>query len=780
MLWAQAPILLSPINGQVIDPDQPVFVFDQLDWEPTGVFDIYLDINPIDPYAPDPLTLVYSGTLTAPPGGRTVLEYHMSALMDEQAYYWFVRYSNGVDHWVSVVQNFLTAVSTQTKYTIAGNIRSQSIQVSVGGVNITCTNSCYPSWCNTSNLTNGYYKFQAYAGASCLVTPTKTGHYFNPLYRQYSNLSQSYLNDNYWIISMNPNKSNLIYPGNGSINVPIMLSYLQWEYFQNPAFSLPDAFIIEIGEAGASELIVSDDVIYTGDGLYEFPLILFIPLEYDTEYQWKVIPYNTEGGDAEGVETWNFVTTGAPLPPAPILWSPVNAAPFVIPENIQLRWSQPEPRPAESFFDVYFDPDPAFPNPPVYHGPGIPDPMDPNLFMHEIPEAPPHANYYWCVKITDIESGLNNTSPPWWFTAPPCIVPGHPDYFEIPPLVIIPPVGVRTSATSRKVYPQNLPISYGWTFGEGHNVPPAPPNINNVPTDRMYMPACKVTDVDGDTGGDKQNGYVDMELDVEPGTWWIQLGYNGVWIPGSPFPYSSSVAGTVTIPTINFDSKGDTEFYLLIAEGSNYDPWLPVQLSSFNAVYTAGYFVELTWVVQSETNLMGYYILRNETEALSDALTLNTGPITAGTALGTQITYTYRDMEIENNSSYYYWLQSIDLDGSTHYFGPVTVTVGGGNPEEPIPIIPIRTELLSAYPNPFNPRTSIPFTLKEQADLKIEIFNSKGQLIWLYSSNDKQPGYYTVHWNGTDLTGQRVSSGVYTCKMTSGKYSAGKKIVLMK
>jgi hypothetical protein len=97
------------------------------------------------------------------------------------------------------------------------------------------------------------------------------------------------------------------------------------------------------------------------------------------------------------------------------------------------------------------------------------------------------------------------------------------------------------------------------------------------------------------------------------------------------------------------------------------------------------------------------------------------------------------------------------------------------------PVIPVAiTALNGNYPNPFNPTTTINFSIKNSAPVSIEIFNLKGQKVKTLVDQPMTAGTHSVVWNGNDNNNQNVSSGVYYYRMTSGKYSATKKMVLMK
>ncbi|MDP8201767.1 MAG: right-handed parallel beta-helix repeat-containing protein [Candidatus Tenebribacter burtonii] len=91
-----------------------------------------------------------------------------------------------------------------------------------------------------------------------------------------------------------------------------------------------------------------------------------------------------------------------------------------------------------------------------------------------------------------------------------------------------------------------------------------------------------------------------------------------------------------------------------------------------------------------------------------------------------------------------------------------------------------KIELLNNYPNPFNPSTTISFTLNLEDNKKVElyIFNLKGQKIQQFSIINDQS---SIVWDGTDDNNKPVSSGVYFYKLVAdGKNLASKKMLLLK
>jgi len=95
-------------------------------------------------------------------------------------------------------------------------------------------------------------------------------------------------------------------------------------------------------------------------------------------------------------------------------------------------------------------------------------------------------------------------------------------------------------------------------------------------------------------------------------------------------------------------------------------------------------------------------------------------------------------------------------------------------------IVAAGTQLLANYPNPFNPETTIRFSLENDAEVMVNIYNTRGQLVRSLVNGQKAAGMHSVVWNGMDDNGQSVSSGIYYYKMYAGKYSSTRKMILMK
>jgi len=87
---------------------------------------------------------------------------------------------------------------------------------------------------------------------------------------------------------------------------------------------------------------------------------------------------------------------------------------------------------------------------------------------------------------------------------------------------------------------------------------------------------------------------------------------------------------------------------------------------------------------------------------------------------------------------------------------------------------------LSCYPNPFTDETTISYSVKAAAPVRLEIFNLKGQKLTSIFTGNKTQGSYTATWNGTNDKGRAVSKGVYLCKLSSDKGNLIKKLILLK
>ena len=90
-------------------------------------------------------------------------------------------------------------------------------------------------------------------------------------------------------------------------------------------------------------------------------------------------------------------------------------------------------------------------------------------------------------------------------------------------------------------------------------------------------------------------------------------------------------------------------------------------------------------------------------------------------------------------------------------------------------IIPLKFELSPNYPNPFNPSTTIKYTLAEQSHVRLEIYNILGQRVEVILDESKDAGSHTEIWQAND-----VPSGVYFYRIVAGDFEDTRKMMLLK
>ena len=237
--------------------------------------------------------------------------------------------------------------------------------------------------------------------------------------------------------------------------------------------------------------------------------------------------------------------------------------------------------------------------------------------------------------------------------------------------------------------------------------------------------------------------------------------------------------GTASFGSIELTSSGGNDIF--IAKLGAEEPPLPVVLTSFSATISDQNYINLTWITQSETEMLGYYVMRSTQNDLSTAEVIS--PLIYATNTSQPNTYRYTDEEVTDSGIYYYWLQCYDYDGIFNIYGSVSIdyNLGGGDNPHSIPLV---TELLPVYPNPFNilfnSQLFIPFNLSDKSVVKICIYNTRGEMVKEIAVGEMNPGNYRIEWDGRDNNGIICGNGTYYLVMKTGNYNYQRKAVLMK
>ncbi len=91
-------------------------------------------------------------------------------------------------------------------------------------------------------------------------------------------------------------------------------------------------------------------------------------------------------------------------------------------------------------------------------------------------------------------------------------------------------------------------------------------------------------------------------------------------------------------------------------------------------------------------------------------------------------------------------------------------------------ILPVDYNILSNYPNPFNPQTTIKFNIPYTSKVKLQVYNTKGQLVTNLLNEKKMSGEHTIIWKANDQ-----ASGLYFVKLFNDKgFLDAHKIILLK
>ncbi|MEW6510841.1 MAG: T9SS type A sorting domain-containing protein [Bacteroidota bacterium] len=200
-------------------------------------------------------------------------------------------------------------------------------------------------------------------------------------------------------------------------------------------------------------------------------------------------------------------------------------------------------------------------------------------------------------------------------------------------------------------------------------------------------------------------------------------------------------------------------------------PLLPVQIVSFTAsIPPSGSGVLLEWSTVSEVNNFGFQVERGS-EAHGSFQTVAGGFVAGhGTTLVPQ-RYSWLDGSVPVGT-WYYRLNQIDLDGSSHPTDAVRVSVTTGVVAE---LGPAEFRLWKNYPNPFNPTTTIAYTLPTRLPVTLSIYDVLGRKVATLVDEVQDAGLHRAVFSGSG-----IASGTYFCRLAAGNFTASQRILLMK
>ncbi len=268
----------------------------------------------------------------------------------------------------------------------------------------------------------------------------------------------------------------------------------------------------------------------------------------------------------------------------------------------------------------------------------------------------------------------------------------------------------------------------------------------------------------------------------------VTLSFNGLedlayihWLNGSNWEIpggiswnyvSSTVSCNITLPVTR---DGTTEIIL------GRDNPLPVTLSSFFAQYEDG-GSSIFWTTQSEINNLGWNLYRSPSQNMGQSQLLNAEMIPGAGTSSQPVDYQFADGSgsIVPGFKYWYSLESVDLTGEVYNYGSISLEIPQDNEDPNIPDIPVEYGLLQNHPNPFNPDTEISFNLEKEEFVSLKIYDIKGNFVNTIIEAQHTSGLHEYLWDGKNIAGKQMSSGIYLYHLESESHSSSKKMILLK
>jgi hypothetical protein len=106
----------------------------------------------------------------------------------------------------------------------------------------------------------------------------------------------------------------------------------------------------------------------------------------------------------------------------------------------------------------------------------------------------------------------------------------------------------------------------------------------------------------------------------------------------------------------------------------------------------------------------------------------------------------------------------------------VGVPMGTSVPEDEV----LANEIRAIHPNPFNPQTTVEFTVAHKGRVAVRVYDVAGRLLRTLEDKSIEPGEHATSWDGTDDSGVRVASGVYFVRLEAAGKQRSQKLVLLK
>ena len=208
------------------------------------------------------------------------------------------------------------------------------------------------------------------------------------------------------------------------------------------------------------------------------------------------------------------------------------------------------------------------------------------------------------------------------------------------------------------------------------------------------------------------------------------------------------IRAATDVPTTFFDSSPDSGYSL-----DNLSPSVPT-----NFVYNTG---TLTWDESPAADFDYFTVYGSNSDVFATAILVD---------------YTVAPTLNVNAAPYtFYFVTATDFSGNEGKHALANALTGvGGSPKRYVLSV-------SNYPNPFNPGTTVSYTVPAKGRVTMAIYDARGaRVTTLVDNEERDAGPYRVDWNGRSDTGLAVSSGVYFARIEQAGAMRSKKMVLLK
>ncbi|TFH57931.1 MAG: T9SS type A sorting domain-containing protein [Candidatus Zixiibacteriota bacterium] len=95
-------------------------------------------------------------------------------------------------------------------------------------------------------------------------------------------------------------------------------------------------------------------------------------------------------------------------------------------------------------------------------------------------------------------------------------------------------------------------------------------------------------------------------------------------------------------------------------------------------------------------------------------------------------------------------------------------------------LLPLTYQLQQNYPTPFNPSTSIHFSIPRHGRVRIDVFNLLGQSVTTLIDKEIDAGVHSVSWDGRNAAGTEAANGIYFYRLEAGEFTATRKMMMIK